>query len=466
MIRAMDLPARRTEITVYRYQKERMRTAATTPASAARTLLLLAAAVLFVVTGWAAAPVQAHPSSFSDVPDSGSVHQAVEYMAAAGMLSGYPDGTFGPNKQLNRGQAAEISGSARPYVALAVERGLFQGNKDGYFNPTAGLSRNQFALVVYRAELRDRTLVQGIRFSDSHEDKTRVVLDLSGDPGDPKVAMSGSSVLTVELSKAVLEDGPLDVQVGSGEVEASAVRQVSYRPQRVRVTVTLKRFSRYEVRTVKPSDGRGYRLVIDIFKRTNGPEDNGPPLVALDAGHGGDDSGAVGTTGVKEKTINLAIVKIVDAALREAGMRTMLTRSDDTFVPLKERSGLANQAGASIFVSVHNNASGDPSSNGTETFYWAADGEEDRPTEGRRLAETIQKNLVFALDSQDRLARTHWLKLHVLWATMMPAALTEVGFLTNEQEEGKLLDPTYQQKAGEACLLYTSPSPRDGLLSR
>src|SRR5680860_573969 len=101
MIRAMDLPARRTEITVYRYQKERMRTAATTPASAATTpvsaattpasaattLLLLAAAVLFVVTGWAAAPAQAHPSSFSDVPDSGSVHQAVEYMAAAGMLS-------------------------------------------------------------------------------------------------------------------------------------------------------------------------------------------------------------------------------------------------------------------------------------------------------------------------------------------------------------------------------------------
>src|SRR5660397_257733 len=95
MIRAMDLPARRTEITVYRYQKERMRTAATTPASAARTpasaartpasaartLLLLAAAVLFVVTGWAAAPVQAHPSSFSDVPDSGSVHQAVEYLS-------------------------------------------------------------------------------------------------------------------------------------------------------------------------------------------------------------------------------------------------------------------------------------------------------------------------------------------------------------------------------------------------
>src|SRR5680860_955220 len=113
MIRAMDLPARRTEITVYRYQKERMRTAATTPASAARTLLLLAAAVLFVVTGWAAAPVQAHPSSFSDVPDSGSVHQAVEYMAAAGMLSGYPDGTFGPNKQLNRGQAAKILSLSR-----------------------------------------------------------------------------------------------------------------------------------------------------------------------------------------------------------------------------------------------------------------------------------------------------------------------------------------------------------------
>jgi N-acetylmuramoyl-L-alanine amidase len=260
--------------------------------------------------------------------------------------------------------------------------------------------------------------------------------------------MSGSSVLVIDAAKAVAGAGGADASVGSPEVQRAATRQLSYRPQVVRITLTLDRFSRYEASTLPPSDGKGDRIVVDVFTRTDGPPGGGPPLIALDAGHGGTDPGAIGITGVKEKDINLAITLEVDKILRDAGLRTMLTRSDDSYPTLQERTDLANQAQASIFVSIHNNAAGDPASAGTETFYWGTDAQYS--VEGKRLAEAIQRNLIASLGSVDRGARTHWLNLHVLAETHMTAALTEVGFLTNAEEEAKLNDPEYQRQAAAA----------------
>ena len=260
--------------------------------------------------------------------------------------------------------------------------------------------------------------------------------------------MSGSSVLVVDVPNAVAGGGGADVSVGSAEVQRTATRQLTYRPRAARITLTLNRFSRFEVATLPPSDGKGHRIVVDVFKRADGPPGNGPPLIALDAGHGGSDPGAIGVTGVKEKTINLAITLGVDKILREAGLRTMLTRSDDTYPTLDERTDLANQAQASIFVSIHNNAAGDPTSAGTETFYWGTDAVYS--VDGKRLAEAIQRNLIASLGSADRHARTHWNNLHVLAESHMTAALTEVGFLTNAAEEAKLKDPAYQERAAAA----------------
>lgn len=413
---------------------------------------------------------------FSDVDALYSPY--VETAAAKGWIEGYGDGTFrqyaplqrqhmavitvrslgwaGAAEALTQSQIATqlaafsdaggITTDTRPYVALALARGLFEGSS-GRLSPGASITRGQFSLVAYRAELRDLAVAGAVRVGTDYPDKTRVVYDLSNEPGTVTGSMSGSSVLVVDVSKAVAGGGGADASVGSPEVQRAATRQLSYRPQVMRITLTLDRFSRFEIATKPPSDGKGYRIVVDVFKRISGPP-GGPPLVALDAGHGGSDSGAIGVTGVKEKDVNLAITLEVDKILRQAGVRTILTRSDDSYPTLQERTDLANQAQATIFVSIHNNAAGDPASKGTETFYWGTDAKYS--VEGKRLAEAIQRNLIASLSSDDRGARTHWLNLHVLAETHMTAALTEVGFLTNPQEEVKLDDPVYQRRAAAA----------------
>ena len=169
-------------------------------------------------------------------------------------------------------------------------------------------------------------------------------------------------------------------------MDTSAARQLKYRPQVARIALTLNRFTRYQVTTLAPSDGYGNRVVVDIYRRTDGPPGPGPPLIALDAGHGGKDSGAVGVTGVLEKDVNLTITLAVDALLRGVGLRTLLTRDGDTYPTLKERTEIANMAAASLFLSIHNNAggSGDLDASGTETFYSGYAGEVlDRGQEAR-----------------------------------------------------------------------------------
>ena len=494
--------------------------------------------LLTVVLG-SAAPAWAHESSFADVSPTEPAHAAVEFLAGAKVVSGYPGGTFHPGGALSRGQAAKmlvrqrglvaqgdssrrfsdvdatyspyvetaadegwitgysdgtfrpyaplqrqhmavimvrslgwaeaaealtrsevaaqlatfgdataVATEARPYVALALARGLFQGSADGRLLPGTSITRGQFSLVAYRAELRGLAVVGAIRAGTDHPGMTRVVFDLSAAPGAVTSRMSGSSVLVLDVTKAVAEAGGADASVGSPEVQRAATRQLTYRPQTVRITLTLDRFSRFEIATLPPSDGKGNRIVVDVFERVDGPPGSGPPLIALDAGHGGSDPGAIGVTGVKEKDINLAITLEVDKILRERGLRTMLTRSDDSYPTLQERTDLANQAQASVFVSIHNNAAGDPASVGTETFYWGTDAEYS--VEGKRLAEAIQRNLIASLGSVDRGARTHWKNLHVLAESHMTAALAEVGFLTNPEEEARLDDPAYQRKAAAA----------------
>ena len=509
------------------------------PAKTSVVFLLCVLAGFLALYAGLAAPA-ARAAGFSDVPESGPTSDAVNYLVGAGVLSGYPDGTFRPDKPLNRGQATKIlvlqhglsvggadsnrtfgdvdkayaayvdaavaqhwisgyadgtfrpydlmqrqslavvmvrsegweadakalsqsqisqaltgitdisriSPTALPYVAVAVSRGLFQGDAQGRFNPADGITRAQFSLVAYRAELRNLAVVQGIRFSGNHPDMTRVVIDFSVKPGDTVVHLSGSSVLTVDVSGAVAEGRGIDATVGSTEVDSSSARQLKYRPQVVRITLPLIRFSRYEVATVPPSDGYGNRVVVDVYRRNDGPPGPGPPLIVLDAGHGGKDSGAIGVTGVKEKDVNLTITLGVDKLLRDVGLRTVLTRAGDTYPTLSERTEIANNASASLFLSIHNNAmgSGELDASGTETFYSGTP--EKYSVEGKKLAESIQRNLLAAIGSKDRGAKT-WFggELYVLGNTKMTAALTEVGFLTNAVEEAKLKDPTYLDKA-------------------
>lgn len=177
-----------------------------------------------------------------------------------------------------------------------------------------------------------------------------------------------------------------------------------------------------------------------------------PITFVIDAGHGGPDSGAVGVTGVKEKDVNLAIALKVGQLLSQNNINVVYTRTDDN-VPwsdgsasdLQHRSDIANNAKADYYVCIHNNSFTSPSAYGTETLYQTAS------SESQNLAKAIQSALVSELNSYDRgLKDGDW--LYVSRHNNMPTILTEVGFLTNPDEESNLNDPAYQAKAADAIV--------------
>jgi len=414
-------------------------------------------------------------NTFPDVDETYRCY--IETAVAEGWITGFSNGRFKPYNTLTREQMAiimvramdwegtakelttaqmdeilsafadqaDISAVARPYVAVAVSEGLF-GGSGGRLLPGEGITRGQFCLVVFRAELKSRTLITAVRASCDYPDKTRVVIDLSCAPGAVTASATSDGLLNIDYQNGVI-DGNLSQTFVSPEVTGVSARQINYTPRTVRIALDLGRYQKYRVMSLAPSEGYGYRIAVDVYRRTTGPEGEGGPLICIDPGHGGTDSGAVGTTKAKEKDVNLAIGLMLAQNLRQAGLQVMMTRSDDGYPDLHYRAALANEAGAGLFVSIHNNASGDPAAVGTETFYWGTP--EEWSPEGRLLAETIQRNLVAAIQSVDRGARTHWYNLVVLAETLMPAALVEVGFMTNPAEEAMLLTPAYQQAAAQ-----------------
>jgi len=176
-------------------------------------------------------------------------------------------------------------------------------------------------------------------------------------------------------------------------------------------------------------------------------------LVSIDPGHGGRDPGAVGIGGLQEKTIVLPVSLRVAEILRSRGVDVIMTRSDDRTLELETRVDIANNADASIFISIHANAISlsRPDVNGVETYYYS--------DSGRRLAGILHANILPASGLRDRGVKQA--RFYVLRNTAMPAALIELGFVTGVEDAPRLQDPAWRERMAQAIaqgiLQYLEP---------
>lgn len=175
-------------------------------------------------------------------------------------------------------------------------------------------------------------------------------------------------------------------------------------------------------------------------------------LVVIDAGHGGTDPGAQRGDN-NEKDMTLAIAMKLKKVLEEQGIRTIMTRADDTFVSLEDRVRITNEAQPDAFVSVHiNSLETDRDIQGIETYY--------QTEQSKILANKIHENLVGKLQVPDRYVRKA--RFYVINHTPHPAVLAEVGFISNKTERDKLISSDYQLKVadsiGQGVILFLSGS--------
>ncbi|MGC4376784.1 SH3 domain-containing protein [Fictibacillus sp. Mic-4] len=189
-----------------------------------------------------------------------------------------------------------------------------------------------------------------------------------------------------------------------------------------------------------------YVLVTEGTVPKPNPGENPGPLagkrIVIDPGHGGHDSGAIGTKyGTHEADLTLSTAKIVADKLRREGATVILTRTDDTYITLQGRVDISHRYFSDAFVSIHFN-SADSTATGIETLYYYS--------KNTSLANDIQTNVIKETGMRNRGIKFQ--NVHVLRENSRPAVLVELGFLTNPQEEFLIRTSSYQNKAAEGII--------------
>ncbi|MFD3158454.1 cell wall-binding repeat-containing protein [Haloimpatiens sp. FM7330] len=174
--------------------------------------------------------------------------------------------------------------------------------------------------------------------------------------------------------------------------------------------------------------------------------------ICIDAGHGGYDPGAIGPTGIKEKDVTLSVALKLGKILSQNGIRIVYTRTSDSVSwpsnvsdDLRKRVDIAKNAGADYFLSIHCNSFFRPSAYGTETYYSTSN---NSGGISQKLAQAIQNELVKDLSSYNRGVKTA--NYYVNKYASCPSVLTELGFISNPNEEALLKTAEYQTKCAKA----------------
>jgi N-acetylmuramoyl-L-alanine amidase len=206
--------------------------------------------------------------------------------------------------------------------------------------------------------------------------------------------------------------------------------------------------------------------------------------VVIDAGHGGHDPGAHGN-GINESELTLDVALRLQTLLEKAGIDVVMTRDSDVFIPLEERTEIANREGADLFLSIHANASRNIQAHGIETYFLnfatnpeaeavaarenATSGQpmhslpdivkaialNNKINESREFADTVQKSMVKRLGAKNKMLRDLGVKqapFVVLIGASMPSVLAEISFVTNKQDGTLLKTAAYKQSIAQALM--------------
>ncbi len=351
------------------------------------------------------------------------------------------------------------------------------------------------------AQLRD------IRVWASPE-STRVVLDLSAPANYTLFTLSGPQRIVIDLETTDADRAALRLPAGAGVVNAVRLGERGVAGLRVVLDVNAKVQPKSFL--TPPNETYGHRLVVDLgleqvprpVKVANGHGQR-DIVIAIDAGHGGEDPGAIGKGGTREKSVALAVARrlaeIVDA---EPGMRAVLTRTGDYFVPFRDRIARAREQKADLFVSIHADAFVNRAVRGSSVYVLStrrASSEAARMLADRENAadliggvslhdkSDVLASVLFDLSqnaaiSASRDAATRVLaeldhvgqlkksevqqaSLIVLTSPDVPSMLVETAFISNPDEERRLRDRDYQGRlasaihAGVRRYFYDNPPP-------
>lgn len=170
-----------------------------------------------------------------------------------------------------------------------------------------------------------------------------------------------------------------------------------------------------------------------------------PPsrLIVIDPGHGGEDFGthSLSKPRYEEKYLNMTTSLMLRDILHEMGYETVLTRTDDTFIPLSERAIFANMRSPLLFVSVHYNSAPSKEAKGIEVYYYQSEADLKRTEKSKRLASFVLDKVIAGTQAKSRGVKHG--NFAVIRETRMPAILIEGGFLTNYDEMQKIKNPDY-----------------------
>jgi N-acetylmuramoyl-L-alanine amidase len=365
----------------------------------------------------------------------------------------------------------------------------------------------------------------------STQNDARIVVMLDDAVRYDSARISGPERIYFDLHNARLDPSVAQKTVPTGDGLLKWVRAAQNTDDVVRLVLDADKAKSYSAQLLSGP----YRLVIDVHAQSTGATANGasspsvsltstsresePSLtqelglkisrIAIDPGHGGYDTGAMGPHGLMEKNLCLDVALRLGRLIQEniAGAEVTYTRTTDKYVSLEDRTAIANRANADLFVSIHANSSDSPAARGVETYYLSLSASPESMKLATRenalaqsslhdLPELIQKiarnakiaeSRVFAGDIQNVLAARLQLASRgetnrgvkqapfiVLTGANMPAVLSEISFISNASDESLLLESSQRQRVAESLYrgietyldsLNSLPSKKDNLVS-